>query len=50
MWLRACYIHGAMSNLACHLDDVDRVIAEYPDLPPEAVIKEDLLRLGMAFS
>ena len=32
-----------------HLRRVDRVIAEHPDLPPEALVKEDLLRLGMAF-
>jgi hypothetical protein len=32
-----------------HLRQVDRVIAEHPDLPPEALVKEDLLRLGMAF-
>ncbi len=29
---------------------LDRTISEYPDLPPEAVVKEDLLRLGVAFN
>ncbi len=34
---------GARRNL-------EAVIEEYPDLPAEAVVKEDLLRLGVAFS
>ena len=29
---------------------VDSLIEKYPDLPPEAVIKEDLLRGGLCFS
>ena len=29
---------------------VERLIERYPDLPPEAVFKEDLLRTGIAFS
>src|SRR5213080_4801907 len=28
---------------------VESLIARYPDIPPEAVLKEDLLRTGMAF-
>src|SRR5437764_3604356 len=28
---------------------VASLIARYPDIPPEAVLKEDLLRTGMAF-
>jgi len=31
------------------LQILDRVLADYPDLPPEAVVKEDLLRLGVSF-
>jgi len=38
-----------MTVTARHLDLVDRLTAEYADLPPEAIVKEDLLRLGMAF-
>src|SRR5881227_730169 len=28
---------------------VESLIARYPDIPPEAVLKEDLLRTGIAF-
>lgn len=35
---------------AIRLAEVDQLIDAYPDLPPEAVFKEDLLRIGMAFS
>jgi hypothetical protein len=28
---------------------VERLIERYPEIPPEAVLKEDLLRTGMAF-
>src|SRR6059058_4782367 len=28
---------------------VESLIARYPDIPPEAMLKEDLLRTGMAF-
>ena len=28
---------------------VESLIARYPDIPPEAVVKEDLLRTGIAF-
>src|SRR6266545_14352 len=38
-----------MSTAMNHLEQADRVISAHPDLPPEAVFKEDLLRLGMAF-
>ncbi len=38
-----------MVEAADHIRQVDRVIADHPDLPPEAVVKEDLLRLGIAF-
>ncbi len=34
---------------ARYLPSVEEVLTRYPDLPPEAVFKEDLLRLGMAF-
>ena len=32
------------------LDEVEEVLDQFPDLPPEAVFKEDLLREGLAFS
>ena len=32
------------------LELVDSLIGKYPDLPPEAVFKEDLLRTGISFS
>jgi len=32
------------------IDEVDRLSQEFPDLPPEAILKEDLLRQGLAFS
>jgi hypothetical protein len=28
---------------------VEGLIERYPEIPPEAVLKEDLLRTGMAF-
>ena len=28
---------------------VEELIARYPEIPPEAVLKEDLLRTGIAF-
>ena len=31
------------------LDEVRRLIERYPDLPPEAIVKEDLLRTGICF-
>jgi hypothetical protein len=31
------------------LQNLDTVLAAFPDLPPEAVVKEDLLRLGVDF-
>ena len=36
--------------MGIRLDEVERVREIYPDLPPEAVFKEDLLRTGFAFS
>jgi hypothetical protein len=33
-----------------YLQRVERLIAEYPDLPHEAIFKEDILRTGLAFS
>jgi hypothetical protein len=38
-----------MSTAMNQLEQADRVISAHPDLPPEAIFKEDLLRLGMAF-
>ena len=32
------------------LAEVESIIEKYPDVPPEAVFKEDLLRLGVSFS
>jgi hypothetical protein len=32
------------------LDQIDDLIEKYPDLPPEAIFKEDLLRTGISFS
>jgi len=32
------------------LQAVDQILAAFPDLPPEAVFKEDLLRIGVDFS
>ena len=29
---------------------IDSLVAQYPDLPPEAIFKEDLLRTGISFS
>ena len=37
--------HGACAAL----DEVERLIAKYPDVPQEAVFKEDMLRTGIAF-
>jgi hypothetical protein len=33
-----------------YLQRVERLIGEYPDLPQEAIFKEDILRSGLAFS
>jgi hypothetical protein len=35
---------------AARLPELERLIAVYPDVPFEAVVKEDLLRLGVGFS
>ena len=32
------------------LELVDDLVEQYPDLPPEAIFKEDLLRTGISFS
>jgi hypothetical protein len=32
------------------LDEVIRLVRDFPDLPPEAIFKEDILRQGLAFS
>jgi len=32
------------------LDEIQQLIRDYPDLPPEAIFKEDILRRGLAFS
>lgn len=37
-------------NSVCQLDEVERLIRECPDLPQEAIFKEDLLRVGVDFS
>ncbi|HLU99761.1 MAG TPA: radical SAM protein, partial [Acidobacteriota bacterium] len=31
-------------------EQVEKLKAEFPDLPPEAIFKEDMLRGGIAFS
>jgi len=36
--------------MGIRLDEVDRVRGLYPDVPTEAVVKEDVLRTGLAFS
>jgi hypothetical protein len=41
--------HPPASGLLSPLDEVHRLIEAYPDLPPEVVFKEDLLRTGVAF-
>ena len=38
------------AGVAPQLYEVDRLIEEYSDVPPEAIVKEDLLRLGVGFS
>ena len=38
-----------LASPPAHLHEVERVLGLYPDLPPEAIVKDDLLRLGMAF-
>ena len=38
-----------MQRIDANLQALERALAEFSDLPPEAVVKEDLLRLGMAF-
>ena len=35
---------------AASIEEVDRLSGEFPDLPIEAILKEDLLRQGIAFS
>jgi hypothetical protein len=35
---------------AARLDEVEGILDQFPDLPPEAVFKEDLLREGLSFS
>jgi hypothetical protein len=37
-------------TVATRLAEVDDLIDRYPDVPPEAVFKEDLLRVGVDFS
>ena len=37
-------------DVATRLVEVDGLILRYPDVPPEAIIKEDLLRVGLDFS
>jgi hypothetical protein len=32
------------------LEEVEALVRRFPDLPPEAIVKEDLLRTGIAFS
>ena len=36
--------------MGMRLDEVERVRSAYPDIPLEAIYKEDLLRTGIAFS
>jgi hypothetical protein len=37
-------------DAATRLAEVDELIGRYPDVPPEAVFKEDILRVGLGFS
>ncbi len=37
-------------NTLARLQAVDEVISSHPDVPPEAIFKEDLLRIGVDFS
>ena len=32
------------------LAEVEALVQRFPELPPEAIVKEDLLRMGLAFS
>ncbi len=38
--------HTASRTIA----EVERMISLFPDLPPEAILKQDILRQGLAFS
>lgn len=42
--------HLAMTKMLPPLDEIERLAALYPRVPREAIIKEDLLRLGVDFS
>ena len=37
-------------ELPRRIDAVDALLERYPDLPPEAIFKEDLLRIGVDLS
>ncbi|HLK42762.1 MAG TPA: hypothetical protein VKV34_05445, partial [Thermoleophilia bacterium] len=50
------YTIGAAPRSAASADDgattreLERMMAAFPDLPPEAIVKQDILRQGLAFS
>ena len=37
------------ATLGTRTELLDELVARFPQIPPEAVLKEDLLRTGMAF-
>ena len=37
------------ATLGTRTELFEELVARYPQIPPEAVLKEDLLRTGMAF-
>ena len=43
------YVPPVNATVGTRTELVEELIERYPEIPPEAVLKEDLLRTGIAF-